>query len=223
MNPERLAYLRARDRFYRETWKPKMTIELLKQIMPRCPSDWAEAIINIIPQFDIDTPLRQSAFIAQVAHESSELTRVEENLNYSAERLVVVFPKYFRTADEAIAYHRKPEMIANRVYSNRMGNGDEASGDGFRYHGRGAIQLTGKENYTLCGEAIKRDLLTDPDLLLHPVAGIESAGWFWTTKNLNTLADHGDFKTITKRINGGFIGLEEREKYYGKAKIILGA
>jgi len=200
-----------------------MTVEQIKKIMPRCPLDWAEALINIIPQFDIDTPLRESAFIAQIAHESSELTRVEENLNYSAERLAVVFPKYFKTADEAIAYHRKPEMIANRVYSNRMGNGDEQSGDGYRYHGRGAIQLTGKENYRLCGEAIKRDLLTDPDLLLHPVPGIESAGWFWTSKSLNILADHGDFKTITKRINGGFIGLPERENYYGKAKQILGA
>jgi len=223
MNPERLAYLRARDKYYRESWKPKMTIEQLKQIMTRCPQDWAEAIINILPQFDIDTPLRISAFIAQIAHESSELTRVEENLNYSAERLVVVFPKYFTSADMAIAYHRKPEMIANRVYSNRMGNGDEKSGDGYAYRGRGPIQLTGKENYTLCGNGIKRDIVSDPDLLLHPVAGIESACWFWNSKSLNILADHGDFKTITKRVNGGVNGIDEREKYYGKAKQILGA
>jgi putative chitinase len=197
-----------------------MTIDQIIQIMSRCPKDWAEAIVNVTPQFDIDTPLRLSAFIAQVAHESSELTRVEENLNYSAERLVVVFPKYFPTADTAIAFHRNSEMIANKVYGGRMGNTEE--GDGWKFRGRGPIQLTGRENYTLCGNAIKRNLTEDPELLLHPLAGIESACWFWNSKNLNTLADHGDFKTITKRINGGYIGLEEREKYYGKAKHILG-
>lgn len=200
-----------------------MTVDKIKLIMPKCPADWAEAILNIAPQFDIDTPLRLSSFIAQIAHESSELTRLEENLNYSAERLVVVFPKYFPTLQDALPFNRKPQAIANKVYSGRMGNGNEVSGDGFTFRGRGPVQLTGRENYSNCGKAIKRDLIADPDLLLHPVAGIESACWFWNSKGLNALADHGDFKTITKRINGGFIGLEDREKYYGKAKTILEA
>ncbi len=199
-----------------------MTIEQIKAIMPKCPTDWAEGIVNVLPLHDMDSPLRASAFIAQIAHESAELTRLEENLNYSAERLAVVFPKYFKTADSAIAYHRKPEAIANRVYSGRMGNGDEQSGDGWKYRGRGPLQLTGRNNYTACEKEIKRGIVDDPSLLLHPVPGIESAIWFWKENSLIVLSDHGDFKTITKRVNGGYIGLEEREKYYGKAKAVLG-
>ncbi len=183
--------------------------------------DWAEALALIMPQFEIDTPLRESAFIAQVAHESAEFTRLEENLNYSAERLTIVFKRYFPDVQSALSFHRNPEAIANKVYGGRMGN--DKDGDGWKYRGRGPVQLTGKENYTLCGNSIKRDLIGSPDLLLHPVAGIESACWFWNSRGLNTLADHGEFKAITKRINGGYIGLEEREKYYGKAKQILGA
>jgi len=198
-----------------------MTVETLLQIIPRCPKLWAESIISAMPDFDINTPLRQSAFIAQLAHESSELTRVEENLNYSADRLVVVFRKYFPTVEFASEYHRNPQKIANLVYANRMGNGNTDSNDGWTFHGRGAIQLTGRDNYNACGKSIGVDLIAKPQLLLQPKEGIESAGWFWVKNKLNELSDVGDFKTITRRVNGGYNGLEEREKYYEKAKLVL--
>lgn len=200
-----------------------MTLETLKQIMPRCPDEWGRALLTALPDYDINTPLRQAAFIAQVAHESAQLTRVEENLNYSAEGLRKIFPKYFPTDELAAQYARKPQKIASRVYASRMGNGDEASFEGWRYHGRGPIQLTGRDNYRLCGAALALDLLEDPDQLLMPEAGIESACWYWTGRGLNTLADINDFKTITKRINGGLIGLEDREKYYQRAMEVLTA
>jgi putative chitinase len=198
-----------------------MTPETLLQIIPKCPRPWAEALIDSMERYEINTPLRQAAFLAQVAHESAELTRLEENLNYSSERLTIVFPKYFPSLGIAQSYGRKPERIANKVYSNRMGNGDEASGDGFRYHGRGPIQLTGKSNYVLCGYSIVADLAGHPDLLLQPKEGSLSAGWFWGSRDLNDLADRAEFKEITKRINGGYNGLTEREAYYDKAHTIL--
>jgi len=198
-----------------------MNAEVLKLIMPKCPQEYADALVQAMPDYDINTPERIAAFIAQLAHESAECTRVEENMNYSADRLVVVFPKYFPSYTVAEPYHRKPEAIANKVYSNRMGNGNEKSGDGWKYHGRGPIQLTGRDNYSTCGEAIMADLINTPDLLLQPKEGVESACWYWKWRGLNPLADAGDFRTITKRINGGYHGLEERERYYGKARAIL--
>jgi len=198
-----------------------MTVETLLQIMPRCPRVWAESIIFAMPDFDINTPLRQSAFIAQLAHESSELTRVEENLNYSADRLMVVFPKYFPTIEFAGEYHRNPQKIANLVYADRMGNGNTESNDGWTFHGRGGIQLTGRDNYFSCGKVIGVDLIAKPQLLLQPTYGIDSSCWFWVKNKLNELSDVGDFRTITRRVNGGLNGYLEREKYYEKAKNIL--
>ncbi|MHB1050998.1 MAG: glycoside hydrolase family 19 protein [Bacteroidota bacterium] len=200
-----------------------MILETLKQIMPRCPDEWGRALLAALPDYDINTALRQAAFIAQVAHESAQLTRVEENLNYSAEGLRKIFPKYFPSDELAAEYARKPQKIASRVYANRMGNGDEASFEGWRYRGRGPFQLTGRDNYRLCGAALGLDLLEDPDQLLMPEPGIESACWYWSGRGLNSLADINDFKTITKRINGGYIGLEDREKYYQRAMEVLTA
>lgn len=198
-----------------------VTKESIIKVMPRMPTDYADILIREMGFADINTILRQSAFLAQIAHESSELTRLEENLNYSAERLMVVFKRYFPTKDIANQYSRQGEKIANRVYSNRMGNGDEASGDGFRYHGRGVIQLTGKDNYMRCGRDIVQPLVEHPELLIQPEHAIRSATWFWQCNSLNSLADNKQMNIITRRINGGELGLVERMKYYNKALEVL--
>jgi len=165
---------------------------------------------------------RRASFLAQVAHESAQFTVVSENLNYSAAGLRKVFRKYFPTDELAAEYARKPSKIANRVYANRMENGDEASGDGWRYRGRGFIQLTGKRNYRLCGKDLGINLLEDPDYVSRsPVGAIESALWFWTVNNLNSYADRDDLKGQTRKLNGGFNGLEERLKYYEEVKRVL--
>ena len=165
---------------------------------------------------------RQASFLAQCAHESGQFTVVSENLNYSAVGLQRTFKKYFPTLELANAYARKPQKIANRVYANRMENGSEASGDGWKFRGRGFIQLTGKRNYRLCGAGLGINLLEDPDYVSRsPIGAIESALWFWTVNSLNSYADRNDLKGQTKVINGGYNGLEERIKYYEKAKQIL--
>jgi putative chitinase len=171
--------------------------------------------------FEINTPSRQAAFLAQCAHESGNFNAMVENLNYSADGLQKIFHKYFPDSEIASQYARKPEMIANRVYANRMGNGDEASGDGFRYRGRGLIQVTGKNNYRACGDALGADLLSEPDLLETSPGAVLSAGWFWAANGLNAYADAGDILTMTKRINGGTIGLEDRKKHYEHAMHVL--
>jgi len=168
-------------------------------------------------EFSINTPARKAMFIAQVMHESGKLAFVAENLNYSAEALLRVFPKYYKTQSEANAHARKPEKIANRVYGGRMGNGPESSGDGFRFRGRGLIQLTGKENYTRCGASLGKDLVKDPSYLESPEGAARSAGWFWNKNGLNRLADTGDIVTNTKRINGGTNGLADRKHHYEAA------
>ena len=200
-----------------------MTKDQIYQIMPRCPADQAEAIMKVMPEIGIDTVLRQAAFIAQIAHESSELTRLVENLNYGAAGLVATFHKYFPNIEEATPYARDAQRIANKVYANRMGNGDEASGDGWKYRGRGPIQITGKDNYQACGDELNLSLLDIPDILLDPENGIRSAGWFWNKNKLSELADKGDMTTITHRINGGSMGIVERMKYYMKALEVLKA
>lgn len=170
----------------------------------------------------LSTLNRRASFLAQCAHESGQFTVVSENLNYSAVALQKVFKKYFPTPELANAYARKPQMIANRVYANRMENGPESSGDGWRYRGRGFIQITGKRNYRLAGKNLGINLLEDPDYVSRsPIGAIESALWFWTVNNLNTFADHDDIKGQTLVINGGYNGLEERVQYYAKAKQIL--
>lgn len=177
---------------------------------------FVDAFNNAFERFEINTPERIAMFMAQVGHESGGLCTLEENLNYKPERLQQIFPKYFRDVDPN-DYGRNPEKIANRVYSNRMGNGDEESGDGYRYRGRGAIQLTGKDNYTHCGNDLGVDLTENPDYLTTPEGAIASAAWFWNSRDLNKWADEGDVLTVTKKINGGTIGLDERKALYEEA------
>ena len=148
---------------------------------------------------------------------------LQENLNYSADGLNNIFKKYFPTLESAQPYARKPEMIANRVYASRMGNGDEHSGEGYKFRGRGPIQLTGKANYAACSEFLFQDdtLINDPDMLLDPEYALHSACWFWWKNDLNKFADTADLVTMTKRINGGTIGLEDRIKHYNEAMEIF--
>jgi putative chitinase len=201
------------------------TEEAVQALIPKAKNidEWYRNLDEILPQYDIDTPERVAAFMAQCGHESGGFTVMQENLNYSAKGLRGTFGKYFANDDIAKQYERKPEKIANRVYSNRMGNGDEASGDGWTYRGRGIVQITGKNNYTKCSLAMFEDntLLESPDLLLEVEYAIHSACWFWTASKLNDLADSADMKTMTKRINGGYIGLEDRIAHYNHAIEIL--
>lgn len=179
---------------------------------------------GVIKKFEINTPLRLAHFLAQASHESGNFKAVRENLNYSAEGLVKIFPKYFPNMEVAILYAKKPEKIANIVYANRMGNGDEASGDGFKFRGRGYIQLTGKQNYTLFGQAIGQDLVNNPDKVAidYPLL---SAAWFFHKNGLHKIADEGAedivVTKITKRVNGGVIGLDHRKKEFKKYLNIL--
>ena len=178
---------------------------------------WYDALSSILPTYEIDSPQRVAAFIAQCTHESGGFKRLKENLNYKAESLRRVFPKYFTSDALAQEYAHKQEQIANRVYGGRMGNGDESSGDGFRYCGRGLIQLTGRNNYTKFAESIGMAVEEVPALLETFEGAVKSACWFWKTNNLNQYADAGDILTMTKRINGGTIGLEDRIKHYNHA------
>ncbi len=171
---------------------------------------------------DINTPVRQAMFLSQLAHESGSFRAVEENLNYSVEALRRVFRKYFPDDEIAAQYARQPEKIANRVYANRMGNGEESSGDGWKYRGRGLIQLTGKDNYTAFSLQANNEAIIKPELVAQPELAAESAGWFWLINGLNKLADTGDVKAVTRRINGGFNGLADREAKYNKLMILLG-
>ena len=173
-------------------------------------------------KYDINTLVRQAMFLSQIAHESGNFCHVSENLNYSVNALRSVFGKYFPNDDLAAEYARKPEKIANRVYANRMGNAEESSGDGWKYRGRGLIQLTGKNNYTTFSLSADNNALLEPELVSEPELAVQSAGWFWSTNNLNRLADTGDVRVVTKRINGGYNGLEDREAKFGKLMILLG-
>ena len=180
------------------------------KITPIKAEEWIDAINETFDRFDISTPERQACFLGQCAHESGGFTALKENLNYSAEGLTKVWPKRFPSFDVAQSYHRNPEKIANKVYADRMGNGNEASGDGFKYRGRGLIQLTGKDNYRACGEALGVDLVEEPDLVSTPQYAALSAGWFWDKNKLNQFADANDMTGLTKRINGGTHGLDDR-------------
>lgn len=185
-------------------------------------SDWFEALNTLLPDYDINTVPRVAAFVAQCAHESGGFKMLKENLNYRAVTLRKIFPKYFPTDALAEQYAGKQELIANKVYGNRMGNGDESSGDGFRYCGRGLIQLTGKNNYMAFAESIETPVEEIPEFLGTFEGAVQSACWFWETNNLNQWADAGDILTLTKRINGGTIGLEDRQKHYTHALHVLG-
>jgi putative chitinase len=183
---------------------------------------WLEPLLETFEKYDISTPKRQAAFIGQCMHESGNFKLLEENLNYSAKGLMATWPSRFPTEDFANQYHRQPEKIANRVYGGRMGNADESSGEGWKYRGRGIKQLTGKENYERCGSGLGVDLVGNPDLLLDLKYAALSAGWFWNKHNLNDLADKADIETMTKRINGGLLGLDARKAAIAKAESILG-
>lgn len=205
-----------------------LTTEQLAQMIPGNPyvADWHEALEQLLPDYEIDTPKRIAAFVAQCAHESGNFKVLKENLNYRSATLLKLFPKYFPTQALADAYANMPnkqEAIANRIYASRMGNGDEQSGDGFRYCGRGLIQLTGKNNYQAFAESIETPVEDIPAYLATFEGAAQSACWFWETNNLNRFADVGDIKGLTRAINGGYIGLEDRIKHYEHALHILGA
>lgn len=201
------------------------------------PGKWLEAVVEACTRFQINTPKRIAAFLAQTAHESGGYTMLEENLNYSADTMAVVWPNRFAEMGPdkkpvkengknkpnkfALALHRKPEMIANVVYSNRMGNGTIESGEGWKYRGRGLKQLTGKDNYTRCGKSLGIDLVEKPELLLTPQYAALSAGWFWDSNRLGDFADRDDFVGMTKKINGGTIGLADREARYKAVLSVL--
>ena len=187
-----------------------------------------DAVIAQIPEvmdkFQINTPLRLCHFLAQCGHESGNFKAVNENLNYGAKGLRGIFPKYFPTDALAAEYERKPEKIANKIYGGRMGNGPEASGEGFKYRGRGYIQLTGKDNYSAFDKVVAEDIIANPDLVAtkYPLL---SAAWFWNSRKLNEIADKGatdaEVTSITKKVNGGTIGLEDRIKHFKEFYTLL--
>jgi putative chitinase len=171
---------------------------------------WAEPLNTTFAKFGILTPKEQACFIGQASHESGHFRMLEENLNYKAETLMKLWPKRFPTMEEANKYARQPQLIANHIYCNRMGNRDEASGDGFRFRGGGLFQLTGHDNYWHCGQALGVDLVMQPELVRQPLHAALSAGWFWQTHKCGTLVDNQE--QLCKRINGGLIGLDDRVK-----------
>ena len=200
-----------------------MTPEQLKKILPHCrePEKWAAVFNEELPKYGIDTKTKIAAFLGQVGHESAHLNVLVENLNYSADALRRVFPKYFPTYALANEYARRPPAIASRVYANRMGNGDEKSGDGWRYRGAGAIQCTGKSNYRECSKFLFGDerLLETPELLTEHKYAVLSALWFWSANRLNELAE--DVVTLTRRVNGGTNGLQDRYAITERAMVHL--
>jgi putative chitinase len=204
-------------------FKFEFTEAKFRECLPAAPhaDQWFLAIESILPGYEIDTPDRVAAWLGQTGHESGNYRALRENLNYSAEGLTKIFKKYFPTLEAAKPYARNPEKIANRVYANRMGNGDEASGDGWKYRGRGLIQLTGKNNYEAFAESIEESVDDVVKFLETYEGAVQSACWFWETNNLNRWADKGDILTLTKRINGGTIGLEDRIKHITHAVHVL--
>lgn len=189
-------------------------------------AEWVDALNETFDRFQIDTPMRQASFIGQCGHECGQFRVLEENLNYRAATLLKLFPRTPRrswgfTPEEAAAYERQPKRIANRIYSNRMNNRDEASGDGWRFRGRGCIQLTGSANYHHAGRALGVDFIMEPDLVATPKYAAMTAGWFWNTHRINQFADVQDWIGMTKRINGGTIGLDDRIKHIMQALQIL--
>jgi putative chitinase len=197
----------------------QVTLDLLQHMCPHTKSSILESYIdplNTVAEYYEMTanPARLAGFLAQVAHESGGFNAVKENLNYSAKGLSGIFKKYFPTEADAKPYERKPEQIANRVYANRMGNGTELSGDGYRFCGRGLIQLTGRANYTRFANDLDMSIEDTIAYLETPNGAIASAGWFWDNNNLNQYCDSGDFVTLTKRINGGTIGIEDRKAHF---------
>ena len=207
------------------------TREMLVAVKIKDPDKWLEVIKNTCAEFEINTPERIASFLAQTAHESAGYTMLEENLNYSDVTMAAVWPNRFAVKNPDGKYkldekgkkipnafakqlHRKPELIANVVYSNRIGNGTIESGEGWLYRGRGLKQLTGKDNVTRCGAALGVDFVSNPDLLLEPNNAARSAGWFWKVNKLADFADKEDIKGMTVKINGGLIGYDQRKALY---------
>jgi putative chitinase len=200
---------------------------------------WVDAVVAACQEFGIDTPKRIAGFLSQCAHESGGFERLQENLNYSADGMAGIWPKRFAVMGPdgkpvkkdgknqpnkfALALHRKPEMIANVVYSNRMGNGSIESGEGWKFRGRGLKQLTGKSNHAECGNELGVNLVDNPDLLLEPTYAARSAAWFWQKNKCNTFADAGNIEGLTKKINGGLIGIADRKARYQAAERSLSA
>lgn len=205
----------------------QLTKAQLKQLLPKNPyiDQWHNALSQLLPDYEINTAQRIAAFIAQCSHESAGFTALRENLNYRWQSLRKIFPKYFPTDELAQEYANKPnkqEAIANRVYANRMGNGPESSGDGWRFCGRGLIQLTGRDNYSWFAASLGISVEEASEYLQTFEGAAQSACWFWETNGLNRWADAGDILTLTKRINGGTIGLDDRIKHYNHALHVLG-
>lgn len=205
----------------------ELTKDQLKQLLPGNPyiDHWHDALSKLLPDYEINTPQRIAAFMAQCSHESGGFKFLSENLNYSAATLRRIFPRYFPSDDMANQYARLPnkaEAIANLVYASRMGNGPPESGDGYRFRGRGLIQLTGRDNYTFFAGSLGISVEEASEYLETFEGAAQSACWFWETNNLNQWADAGDILTLTKRINGGTIGLEDRIKHYQHALHVLG-
>jgi putative chitinase len=198
--------------------------EQLAQIVPKNPylDHWYHALSQALPDYEINTPKRVAAFLAQCAHESGNFNFIKENLNYKAESLCRVWPKYFN-ASNAAQYAHNQEAIANRAYAGRMGNGPEESGDGWKFCGRGLIQLTGRSNYQAFADSLQISIDDASEYLKTFEGCVQSACWFWEANNLNQYADSGDILTMTKRINGGTLGLDDRKKHYEHALHVLGA
>lgn len=184
-------------------------------------ADWVDALNETFSRFNINTKNQQAMFIGQCSHECGNFRLLEENLNYRAETLIKLWPKRFPSLEFAKQYEKNPKKIANSVYANRMGNRDEASGDGYRFRGRGALQCTGHSTYFHAGKALGIDFVMQPDLIATPKYAALTAGWFWETHKLNPPADALDFNKVTKIINGGLIGLDDRVKHTQQALAVL--
>jgi putative chitinase len=202
-----------------------LTLEKIKKSFPNAKDEIVNAILTsqdkLKTKYGIDTPLELAHFLGQTAHESGGFRVIEENLNYSAVGLQKIFPKYFKDVDPNL-YARKPEKIANRVYASRMGNGPESSGDGWKYRGRGLIQLTGKDNYSAMAKDMDLPIDRVVEYLTSPIGAVESAAWFWSKNGLNTLAAKDDIVAVTKRINGGTNGIDDRKHHTAIFKDLLG-
>jgi putative chitinase len=193
--------------------------EQLKQL--HIGEQWVDALNETFQRFGILSPIQQASFIGQCGHECGQFKVLEENLNYKAETLMKLWKSRFPTIEVANEYARNPKKIANKVYASRMGNRDESSGDGYRFRGRGCIQLTGHANYFHAGQACGEDFVMNPDLVATPKYAAMTAGWFWSTHKLNQYADSRDFLMMTKKINGGIIGLDDRIKHINHALDII--
>lgn len=201
-----------------------MTPATLLRIMPLAGKQadvFARPLGDAMEHYNIVGPVRQAAFLSQIGVESGQLQRMTENLSYSAKRLMEVWPARFPFLASTDGYVNNPQALANKVYASRMGNGNEASGDGWKYRGRGILQLTGKSNYDKCGQALRFDLISHPELVASPRLAAESAAWFWSINGINIIADEGDMTAVTKKVNGGHHGLAQRIAMYELARKVL--